>query len=140
MPVAPPVITGYGMTNGFEMHLQDKNDGDINEFFDITQNFINTLNERPEIEVAYTSFNPEYPQYMVDVDAAKCKRAGVSPATVLSTLSGYYGGQYVSNINRFSHVYRVTIQADPKYRISPETLENTYVRMNNGEMAPLNYF
>lgn len=140
MSVAPPVITGYGMTNGFEMHLQDKNDGDINEFFDITQNFINTLNERPEIEVAYTSFNPEYPQYMVDVDAAKCKRAGVSPATVLSTLSGYYGGQYVSNINRFSHVYRVTIQADPKYRISPETLENTYVRMNNGEMAPLNYF
>lgn len=140
IPVAPPVITGYGVTNGFEMYLQDKNGGDVNDFFAIAQDFLAALNERPEIAMAYTSFNPAYPQYMVDVDAAKCKRAGVSPATVLSTVSGYYGGQYVSNINRFSHVYRVMLQADPKYRISPETLEKTYVRMDNGEMAPLSQF
>ena len=140
MPVAPPVITGYGTTNGFEMHLQDKNDGDVQDFFNIAQGFLAELNKRPEIAMAYTAFNPNFPQYMVDVDAAKCKRAGVSPSVVLNTLSGYYGGQYVSNINRFSHVYRVMIQAAPQYRMSPETLNRAFVRMNNGEMAPLSQF
>lgn len=140
MPVAPPVITGYGTTNGFEMHLQDKNDGDVQDFFAITQNFLAELNKRPEIAMAYTAFNPNFPQYMVDVDAARCKRAGISPSVVLNTLSGYYGGQYVSNINRFSHVYRVMIQASPQYRMSPETMNRMFVRMNNGEMAPLSQF
>ncbi len=140
IPMAPPMINGYGMTNGFEMSLQDKSGGDIKEFFRVSQNFLAELNKRPEIALAYSSFNPEYPQYQVDVDAAKCKIAGVSPATVLSTLGGYYGGQYVSNINRFSHVYRVMIQADPKYRMTPETLDAVMVRMNSGEMAPLGQF
>lgn len=135
--VAPPMITGYGMTNGFEMHMQDKNDGNIDDFFNLTQTFLSRLRERPEIGMAYSTFNPSYPQYIVDVDAARCKRAGVSPAVVLSTVAGYYGGVYVSNINRFSHVYRVMLQADPKYRIDPSSLNRTYVRMNNGEMAPL---
>lgn len=140
IPMAPPMINGYGMTNGFEMYLQDKTGGDVNEFFGVAQSFLAELNKRPEIEMAYTSFNPNFPQYRVDVDAAKCKIAGVSPATVLSTLAGYYGGQYVSNINRFSHVYRVMIQADPKYRMTPETLNSTMVRVNSGEMAPLGQF
>ncbi|MCM1198878.1 MAG: efflux RND transporter permease subunit [Clostridium sp.] len=140
IPMAPPVITGYGTTNGFEMHLQDKNGGDINDFFGVAMQFIGALNQRPEIAYAYSSFNPDFPQYMVDVDAVKCKRAGVSPATVLSTLGGYFGGQYVSNINRFSHIYRVMIQADPQYRMSPEDLNRTFVRMDNGEMAPLAQF
>ena len=140
MPVAPPVITGYGTTNGFEMHLQDKNDADVQDFFAITQNFLGELNKRPEIAMAYTAFNPNFPQYMVDVDAARCKRAGISPSVVLNTISGYYGGQYVSNINRFSHVYRVMIQASPQYRMSPETMNRMFVRMNNGEMAPLSQF
>lgn len=140
IPMAPPMINGYGMTNGFEMYLQDKAGGDVNEFFKVAQTFLAELNRRPEVEMAYTSFNPNFPQYRVDVDAAKCKIAGVSPATVLSTVAGYYGGQYVSNINRFSHVYRVMIQADPKYRMTPETLNSTMVRVNNGEMAPLGQF
>ena len=140
IPMAPPVITGYGTTNGFELHLQDKNAGDVNEFFDIAQNFIMQLNKRPEIAVAYTSFSPRFPQYRVDVDAARCKMAGVSPATVLATLGGYFGGQYVSNINRFSHVYRVTIQADAKYRMKPDDLDRSYVRLDNGTMAPLSQF
>ena len=140
IPMAPPVITGYGTTNGFELHLQDKNAGDVNDFFDIAQNFIAELNKRPEIAVAYTSFSPKFPQYRVDVDAARCKMAGVSPATVLATLGGYFGGQYVSNINRFSHVYRVTIQADAKYRMKPDDLDRSYVRLDNGTMAPLSQF
>ncbi len=140
VPISPPLITGYGMTNGFEMHLQDKMGGDVNEFFGICRNFLGELNQRPEIAMAYTSFNPNFPQYLVDVDASVCKRAGISPANVLATLAGYYGGQYVSNINRFSHVYRVMIQADPEYRMTPESLEATFVRMDNGEMAPLSRF
>ncbi len=140
IPISPPLITGYGMTNGFEMHLQDKLGGDVNEFFGVCQNFLAELNRRPEIAQAYTSFNPNFPQYLVTVDPAICKRAGISPASVLSTLAGYYGGQYVSNINRFSHVYRVMIQADPQYRMTPETLNATFVRMNDGQMAPLSQF
>jgi len=140
IPMAPPVITGYGTTNGFEMHLQDKMGGDVQTFFGQAQKFIGALNQRPEIAMAYTAFNPNFPQYIVDVDAAKCKRAGVSPATVLATLGGYYGGQYVSNINRFSHVYRVMIQAAPEYRMTPETLNSVYVRMDNGRMTPLSQF
>ena len=140
VPMAPPMITGYGMTNGFELHMQDKMGGDIGEFFAVTQNFLAALNQRPEIAMAYTSFNPNFPQYLVNVDPAVCKRAGVSPATVLSTLAGYYGGQYVSNINRFSHVYRVMIQADPQYRMTPESLNAVQVRMDNGQMAPLSQF
>jgi HAE1 family hydrophobic/amphiphilic exporter-1 len=138
--LAPPMISGYGMSNGFEMHMQDRGDGDVNEFFGITQQFIGQLNQRPEIAMAYTTFNPNFPQYVVDVDATKAKRAGVSPATVLSTISGYYGGVYVSNINRFSHVYRVMIQADPQYRVEPSSLAHAYVRMNDGQMAPLSEF
>ena len=140
IPMAPPVITGYGTTNGFELNLQDKNGGDINDFHNVAMKFIGALNSRPEIAMAYTSFSPSYPQFMVDVDAVKCKRAGVSPATVLSTIGGYFGGQYVSNINRFSHVYRVTIQADPAYRMSPADLDRSYVRCSNGSMAPLSSF
>lgn len=140
IPMAPPMINGYGMTNGFEMYLQDKVGVDINEFYGVAQNFLEELNKRPEIALAYSSFNPNFPQYLVNVDPAKCKMAGVSPSVVLSTLAGYYGGQYVSNINRFSHVYRVMIQADPKYRMTPESLDAVMVRMNNGEMAPLGQF
>lgn len=140
IPMAPPMINGYGMTNGFEMYLQDKVGVDINEFYGVAQNFLEELNKRPEIAMAYSSFNPNFPQYLVNVDPAKCKMAGVSPSVVLSTLAGYYGGQYVSNINRFSHVYRVMIQADPKYRMTPESLDAVMVRMNNGEMAPLGQF
>ncbi|MDE6857861.1 MAG: efflux RND transporter permease subunit, partial [Alistipes sp.] len=138
--VAPPMITGYGTSSGFEMYLQDKMGGDVGQFYNVYLQFIGALNQRPEIQMAYSTFNINFPQYMVDIDAAKAKRAGVSPTEILSTLSGYYGGQYVSNINRFSKVYRVMIQADPKYRLDEESLNNSYVRTQSGEMAPLSQF
>lgn len=131
---APPMIPGYSMTNGFEFNVQDKTGGDLNQFFSITQNFLNKLQERPEIATAQTSFNPNFPQYMVDIDVAKCKRAGLSPATLLATLQGYYGGIYASNFNRFGKLYRVMIQADANFRANPETLNNVMVR-NGNEMA-----
>ena len=138
--VAPPMISGYGTSTGFSMHLQDKAGGDLTDFYNIYLQFIGALNQRPEIERAYSTFNINFPQYMVDIDAAKAKRAGISPNTILSTLSGYYGGQYVSNINRFSKMYYVTIQADPKYRLDTESLRNVFVRTQSGEMAPLSEF
>lgn len=108
----PPMIAGYSVTNGFELELQDKTGGDINKFYQIYQGFIAKLNQRPEIQQAYSTFNPTFPQYMVDVDAAKAKQAGISPSVILSTLQGYYGGMYVSNFNRFGKLYRVMMQAN----------------------------
>ncbi|MCM1150425.1 MAG: efflux RND transporter permease subunit [Alistipes sp.] len=138
--VAPPMISGYGTSTGFNMYLQDRAGGEISDFYNVYLQFIGALNQRPEIERAYSTFNINFPQYVVDIDAAKAKRAGISPTEILTTLSGYYGGQYVSNINRFSKVYRVTIQADPKYRLDTESLNNVFVRMQNGEMAPISQF
>jgi HAE1 family hydrophobic/amphiphilic exporter-1 len=136
---APPMISGYSMTNGFEMNLQDKTGGSLENFSQVSQNFLAALNQRPEIARAMTSFNPNFPQYQVDVDAAKCKQAGISPNNILETLQGYYGGMYVSNFNRFGKLYRVYVQADAKYRISPETLNSIFVR-NGAEMAPISQF
>ena len=138
--VAPPMISGYGTSTGFNMYLQDRAGGEIADFYNIYLQFIGALNQRPEIGRAYSTFNINFPQYVVDIDAAKAKRAGISPTEILSTLSGYYGGQYVSNINRFSKVYRVMLQADPKYRLDTESLDNVFVRMQSGEMAPISQF
>ncbi len=139
MAFAPPMISGYSATNGFEIKMQDKTGGDINTFFGVVQAFLGELNQQPEIQMAYTTFNPTFPQYMVDVDAAKCKQAGISPQTILSTLQGYYGGMYVSNFNRFGKIYRVMMQAGAEDRISPETLNSIKVR-NGNEMASITNF
>ena len=138
--VAPPMISGYGTSTGFNMYLQDRNGGNIADFYNVYLQFVGALNQRPEIGRAYSTFNISFPQYIVDIDAAKAKRSGISTSEILSTLSGYYGGQYVSNINRFSKVYRVMIQADPKYRMDTESLNNIFVRMQSGEMAPVSQF
>lgn len=139
MMFQPPMISGYSVTSGFELQLQDKTGGDINKLFQIYQQFIGALNQRPEIQQAYSTFNPTFPQYMVNVDVAKTKQAGISPSVVLSTLQGYYGGMYVSNFNRFGKLYRVMMQADPSARISPETLNQVKVRVGN-EMSPITNF
>ncbi|MDD3107590.1 MAG: efflux RND transporter permease subunit [Alistipes sp.] len=139
MLFAPPMVPGFGLTNGFEFSMEDKTGGDINKFYATAGQFLMQLNQRPEIAYAYTSFNPGFPQYMVDVDVAKCKQAGISPSQVLSVLQGYYGGLYASNFNRFGKLYRVMVQADTSYRINAESLKNVYVR-NGSEMAPVSQF
>ena len=139
MIFAPPMITGYSMTNGFEIKMQDKTGGDVNDFFAVVQNFLAVLNQQPEIRMAYTTFNPTFPQYMVDIDAAKAKQAGLSPRDILTTLQGYYGGMYVSNFNRFGKIYRVMMQATPESRVSPETLASIKIR-NGNEMASLSNY
>lgn len=137
---APAMIMGYGTSNGLEIYVQDRKGGSIDTLFAHTQKFVAALNKRPEIQSALTSFNTSFPQYLVEVDAAQCKRAGVSPSDVLSVLSSYVGGNYASNINRFSKIYRVIVQAKPDYRLDKESLNNMYVRTSNGDMAPLGQF
>ncbi len=139
MIFAPPMISGYSMTNGFEIKMQDRTGGDVNAFFTVVQGFLAKLNQQPEVQAAYTTFNPTFPQYMVDIDAAKAKQAGLSPKDILSTLQGYYGGMYVSNFNRFGKIYRVMMQATPESRVSPETLASIKVR-NGNQMASLSNF
>lgn len=138
--MSPPMIAGYGMGNGFELYLQDKSGVDINAFKKEADKFVEALSRRPEIGEVYSSFATDYPQYWVDIDAAKCEQSGVSPSDVLSTLSGYYTGGYVSDFNRFSKLYHVTMQAPSEYRINPESLNMMYVRTSDGSMAPLSQF
>ena len=131
---APPMVQGYSASNGISVVMQDRTGGDLNKFFNIV-----AYNERPEISRAQTSYNPNYPQYMIHVDVAKCKQSGISPRVVLSTLQGYYGGLYASNFNSYGKLYRVMVQGAPETRMTQESLNNIYVRTGAG-MAPINEF
>ena len=134
------MIPGYGSSNGFEVYLQDQKGGKLEDLEKITDEFIIELNKRPEISRAKTAFDSSYPMYLVQVDAVQCKRNGISPSDVLSVLSGYIGGSYASNMNRFSKLYRVMFQAAPDYRLDTESLQNMFVRNDKGEMSPVNQY
>lgn len=134
------MLPGFGRINGFELHIQDKHGGTVNDLLTYTNRLIAALNERPEIGRAITNFSMKYPQYRVDVDAALCKRRGVSPSEVLAALSGYVGGSYASNFVRFTKLYRVMVQASPEYRLDTESLNNIFVRNSRGEMSPIGQY
>ena len=134
------MLPGFGRINGFEMHVQDKHGGTIQDLLTQTNRLIAALNERPEISRAFTNFSLKYPQYRVEVDAALCKRHGVSPSDVLAALSGYIGGSYASNLVRFTKLYRVMVQASPEYRLDTESLNNIFVRNSQGEMSPIGQY
>ncbi len=135
----PPMIPGFSANSGLSIVMQDKTGGDLNKFFNVTKEYLAALNKRPEIQMAQTSYNPNYPQYMIDVDVAKCKQAGISPSVVLGTLQGYYGGLYSSNFNAYGKLYRVMIQGDVESRERPDGLNSIFVRTASG-MAPVNEF
>ena len=134
------MLPGFGRINGFELHIQDKHGGTIDELLGYTNRLIAALNERPEISRAFTNFSLKYPQFRVEVDAALCKRRGVSPSDVLGALSGYIGGNYASNFVRFTKLYRVMVQASPEYRLDTESLNNIFVRTSSGEMSPIGQY
>ncbi len=133
---APPMIPGFSANSGVSLVMQDRTGGSLNKFFEIVTNYIAELNKRPEIQMAQTSYNPNYPQYMIHVDVAKCKQSGISPTTILTTLQGYYGGLYASNFNAYGKLYRVMVQGSPETRMTPESLNNIYVRTPAG-MSPI---
>ena len=136
---APPMIPGFSANNGVSLVMQDRTGGSLNKFFEVTKAYLAELNKRPEIQMAMTSYNPNYPQYMIDVDVAKCKQSGISPSTILTTLQGYYGGMYASNFNAYGKLFRVMVQGDPETRMTPESLNNIYVRTPSG-MSPVNEY
>ena len=140
MAFTRPMIPGYGVSSGFEIYVQDQKGGTTTDLLKYTRQLIDALNKRPEIARATTSFDTKFPQYLVEVDAAVCKRNGVSPSDVLNTLSGYIGGSYASNMNRFSKLYRVMVQASPEFRLDTKALHNIYVRNSSGEMTPINQY
>ena len=133
------MIPGFSANSGISLVMQDRTGGDLTKFYNIVKDFIAELNKRPEFQMAQTSYNPNYPQYMVHVDVAKCKQSGISPATVLSTLQGYYGGLYASNFNAYGKLYRVMIQGLPETRQTEESLNSIYVRTPAG-MSPIKEF
>ena len=137
---AQPTIMGYSTGSGVELYVQDRAGGDIETLKEHTDKFIAALNQRPEIQMAYTTFDTKFPQYLVEVDAARCKRMGVSPSDVLSVMSGYIGSNYASNLNRFSKLYRVYVQADKNFRLDTDALDNMFVRTDAGDMAPIGQF
>ena len=134
------MIPGYGASSGFEIYVQDQKGGKLEDLQKVANDFISRLNERPEVSRAKTSFDTKFPMYLVEVDAVQCKRNGISPGDVLSVLSGYVGGSYASNMNRFSKLYRVMLQAAPEFRLDTESLQNMFVRNANGEMSPINQY
>ena len=140
MVFTQPMITGYGATNGFELQVQDHQGGSVDSLLLHTNQLIRALQERPEISRAQTSFDNRYPQYRVEIDAAQCKRAGISPSSVLSCLSGYVGGSYSSNMNKFSKLYRVMMQGEIDTHLDAASFQNMYVRADDGSMAPLASF
>ena len=135
----PAMIPGYGTGNSIELYMEDKTGGDMASFFKSITEFIGALNQRPEVAMAYSSYAMNFPQIAVDVDTAKCKRAGISPNDVLDAVGSYCGGSYVSNYNKFGKVYRVMIQASPQNRLDQHALDNMFVR-NGEEMAPVSQF
>jgi len=136
---SPPMIPGFSANSGVSLVMQDRTGGDLTKFFDITKDYLAELNKRPEIQMAQTSYNPNYPQYMIHVDVAKCKQSGISPSTVLTTLQGYYGGLYASNFNAYGKLYRVMVQGSPETRMTKESLNSIYVRTPKG-MSPVQEF
>ena len=136
---APPMIPGFSANSGVSLVMQDRTGGTLTKFFGIVKDYIAELNKRPEIQMAMTSYNPNYPQYMIHVDVAKCKQAGISPSVILTTLQGYYGGLYASNFNAYGKLYRVMVQGLPETRMTPESLNSVYVRTPHG-MTPIQEF
>ena len=136
---SPPMIPGFSASSGVSLVMQDRTGGSLTRFFDIVKEYLAELNKRPEIQMAQTSYNPNYPQYMINVDVAKCKQAGISPRVVLTTLQGYYGGLYASNFNAYGKLYRVMVQGSPETRMTEESLNNIYVRTSAG-MSPVKEF
>lgn len=136
----PPMVQGFSATNGLTFSMQDRTGGSIDNFSAIVNKFLTELNKRPEISNAMTAFRSDYPQYLINVDVAKCKQSGIAPSDVLTTMQGYYGGLYSSNFNAYGKLYRVYVQADPKTREDFKSLNNIYVRTASGQMSPIKEF
>ncbi|MBQ9655593.1 MAG: efflux RND transporter permease subunit [Prevotella sp.] len=140
LPFQMPQIPGYGTSNDVSLIVEDPTDGNLSEFAKHTEQFLTKLSQRPEVSSAMTTYSERFPKYQVDVDAAQCDRAGVTPADVLSTLGAFCGGAYIGNFNQFGKVYRIMSSASPEYRLNPQSLQNIFMQVKGGKMAPMSEF
>ena len=138
--MAPGMIDGYGRGGGFELSVTNRNGADLRTAFDVSRQFIDALNRRPEISDAYSGYAINYPQYRVDVDASRCKKFGLSPSSVLNELGAFLGSSYVSNFNKYNQVYQVTIQLHPSDRADIQSLDRLFLRSSSGAMLPASQF
>ncbi|WP_031425054.1 efflux RND transporter permease subunit [Flavimarina sp. Hel_I_48] len=133
-----PTIQGFGNFDGVQFMLQDRSDGDLGEFGQLANEFIMELNKQEEVENAFTSFNPNFPQYRLDIDYEKAKYMGVSVKDMMFTIQSFFGRVQPGDFNRFSRQYGVYMQADIQYREAPESFNNIFVKNDEGEMIPIN--
>ena len=140
LPFEMPQIPGYGTSNDVMLVVEDPTDGNLSEFAKRTEHFLAKLSERPEIASAMSTYSERFPKYQVDVDAIQCSRAGISPADVLNTLGSFCGGAYIGNFNQFGKVYRIMAASSPEYRLDPQSLQNIFVQVKGGKMAPIAEF
>ncbi len=135
-----PTLQGFGISSGVEIQVQDRTGGDINKFYAITTAFIDKMKERKEVLSAMTTFNPNFPQKLIEADIPKIKDAGLTLTDVMSTLQAYIGSMYISNFNLFGKQFRVMVQAKPDQRATLDDLNKMYVKTASGEMAPITRF
>ena len=140
LPFQMPQIPGYGSSNDISLIVEDPTDGNLSEFAKHTEHFLNKLSERPEVSSTMSTYSERFPKYQVDVDAAQCTRAGLTPEVVLNTLGSFCGGAYIGNFNQFGKVYRIMASASPEYRLDPSSLDNIFVQVKYGSMAPISEF
>ncbi|MGR3854212.1 efflux RND transporter permease subunit [Chryseobacterium indologenes] len=137
---APPTVPGFGNTSGFELRLLDRTGGTIENTDKITKDFVKKLNEAPELQNSFTSFDATFPQYMINVDYDMAAKKGVSVDNAMSTLQTMLGSYYATNFIRFSQMYKVMVQASPEHRDTPESILNLYLKNDKGEMVPFSTF
>ncbi|AYZ11101.1 efflux RND transporter permease subunit [Chryseobacterium arthrosphaerae] len=137
---APPTVPGFGNTSGFELRLLDRTGGSIENTDKITKDFVKKLNEAPELQNNFTSFDATFPQYMINVDYDMAAKKGVSVDNAMSTLQTMLGSYYATNFIRFSQMYKVMVQASPEHRDTPESILNLYLKNDKGEMVPFSTF
>ena len=140
LPFQMPQIPGYGTSNDITLIVEDPTDGNLSKFAKQTEHFLAKLSERPEVATTMSTYSERFPKYQIDVDAAQCDRAGVSPADVLNTLGAYCGGAYIGNFNQFGKVYRIMASASPEYRLDPSSLNNIFMQVGSGQMTPMSEF
>ena len=140
IPFQMPQIPGYGTSNDITLIVEDPTDGNLSEFAKHTERFLAKLSARPEVSSASSTYSERFPKYQVDIDAAQCDRAGVSPSDVLNTLGAYCGGAYIGNFNQFGKVYRIMASASPEYRLDPQALQNIFMQVKGGKMTPISQF
>src|SRR5690606_10390229 len=137
---APATVPGFGNTSGYELRLLDGSRGSINNTDEVTINFVQKLNEAPELQNSFTSFDATFPQYLIHIDSDMAAKKGVTADNAMSTLQTLLGSYYATNFIRFAQMYKVMVQASPEHRANPDDILDLYLKNDKGDMVPFSTF